>query len=96
LKVDNTQRSKVFNKKIEKMGPVMLDITNFSTLYDAWSASCVEEIEGFNCNEVAQSFFQDTPNGNSPIKTKCVKETWISELPKVLLFTINRVHYDLK
>lgn len=28
------------------------------------------------------------------MKTKCVKESWISELPKVLLFTLNRVQYD--
>jgi hypothetical protein len=25
-----------------------------------------------------------------------LKETWIKELPKVLLFTINRVNYDVK
>jgi hypothetical protein len=25
-----------------------------------------------------------------------VKETWIHDLPKVLLFTINRVNYDKK
>ena len=24
----------------------------------------------------------------------CLKETWISQLPKVLIFSINRVHYD--
>jgi hypothetical protein len=35
------------------MGPIMLDISNFATLYDAWNGTCVEEIEDFNCNEVA-------------------------------------------
>jgi hypothetical protein len=35
------------------MGPIMLDIANYSSLYDAWSATCVEEIEDFNYTEVA-------------------------------------------
>lgn len=76
----------------------MLDITNFGSLYDAWSSLSVEEIEDFNCKEVAESFFQETPTGENPPagKTKCVKENWISELPKVLLFTINRVNYNIK
>lgn len=79
------------------MGPVILDITNAGSLYEAWSATTLVEIEDFNCKEVAQSFFQDiVPNGDPQMKTKCVKETWIKELPKVLLFTINRVNYDFK
>lgn len=44
---------------------------------------------------MAQSFFSDTV-AETDSKVKCVKETWIQELPKVLLFTINRVNYDLK
>jgi ubiquitin carboxyl-terminal hydrolase 25/28 len=26
----------------------------------------------------------------------CIKETWISEAPKTLIFTLNRVQYDPK
>ena len=28
-------------------------------------------------------------------QTKTFRETWISEIPKVLLFTISRVNYDI-
>jgi hypothetical protein len=38
LKVDNQERTKIFNNKTEKMGPIMLDIEAFSNLYDAWNA----------------------------------------------------------
>lgn len=31
------------------MGPIMLDINNFNNLYDAWNATCIEEIQDFNC-----------------------------------------------
>lgn len=44
LKIDNSERTKIFNNKTEKMGPVMLDINAFSNLYEAWSAQCYEEI----------------------------------------------------
>lgn len=59
LKVDNSKRTKIFNKKIEKMGPIMLDVNNFGSLYDAWNAQGLEDIEDFNCKEVAQSFFSE-------------------------------------
>lgn len=78
------------------MGPIMLDINNYNTLADAWIGSTLEEIEDYNCKEVAASFFQETPNGISPSKTKTYKETWISEIPKVLFFTVQRVNYDVK
>ncbi len=94
LKIDNEERSKIFNNKTEKMGPVMLDVNNFSNLYDAWNAQCVEEINDFNCSEVAQSFFQ-SPN-KSTEQPRCIKETWIQQLPKVLMFTLKRVYYDPK
>lgn len=74
----------------------MLDISNNSTLYEAWNATCIEVIEDFNCNEVAQSFLDDTPTGQTPNNAVCIKETWIKELPKVMLFTLNRVQYDRK
>lgn len=73
----------------------MLDINNFSNLNDAWNAQCEVNIEDFNCREVAESFFTDPEH--SPTKNiKCLKETWIKELPKVLLYSINRVNYDVK
>lgn len=37
LKVDNKKKTKVFNKKVQKMGPIMLDAQNYSSLYDAWT-----------------------------------------------------------
>ncbi len=38
LKVKNAERFKIFNKKIEKMGPIMLDVNNYGGLYDAWNS----------------------------------------------------------
>lgn len=38
LKVDNQARSKIFNTKSEKMGPVMIDIENHNNLYEAWNS----------------------------------------------------------
>jgi hypothetical protein len=90
LKVKNDKRFKIFNKKIEKMGPIMLDVNNYGGLYDAWNSQGLEDIEDFNCKEVAQSFFtEQLPNGASPDKPKCIKETWIQDLPRILLFSIN-------
>ena len=76
------------------MGPIILDVNNFNNLSDAWNAQCEVDIEDFNCREVAESFYTDPEQ--SPKKTKCMKETWIKELPKVLLYSINRVNYDIK
>jgi len=53
LKVDNAKRTKIFSKKIEKMGPIMLDVNNYGSLYDAWNSQGLEDIEDFNCKEVA-------------------------------------------
>lgn len=81
------------------MGPIMLDVNNYGSLYDAWNGQSLENIEDFNYKEVAESFFVDnTPGGNETEanQTKCLKETWIKELPKILLFTINRVNYDVR
>jgi hypothetical protein len=39
------------------MGPIHLDINQHNNLIDAWVGSTVEEIEDFNCKEVAASFF---------------------------------------
>jgi len=39
------------------MGPILLDINNFTSLMDAWSGSTLEEIEDYNYKEVAASFF---------------------------------------
>jgi hypothetical protein len=35
--VDNKKRTKIFNEKVEKMGPIMLDANNYGSLYDAWN-----------------------------------------------------------
>ena len=37
LKVDNVKRTKIFNTKVEKMGPILLEIANYGNLYEAWS-----------------------------------------------------------
>jgi hypothetical protein len=39
------------------MGPIMLDINAYNNIYEAWNAQSLEEIQDFNCKEVAQSFF---------------------------------------
>eukprot|EP00347_Sterkiella_histriomuscorum_P016450 403353129 len=97
LKVDNSSRSKVFNTKTEKMGPIMIDIDNHSNLYEAWNSQHVEQIQDFNCQEVAKSFFETpgevTSGQENPV---CIKETWIEDLPSVLMFTLKRVNYDYK
>lgn len=78
------------------MGPIMLEINNYSNLLEAWTGNAYEEIQDYNYKEVAASFMDETPMGQSPSKTKTYKELWISELPSVLFFTIQRVNYDLK
>ena len=86
------------------MGPIQLNVCDSNNLYDAWDAQHLVEIEDFNCRDVAQSLYisaASKASGNitsQPQVThpKCTKETWISELPKVLIFSINRVQYDLK
>jgi hypothetical protein len=35
------------------MGPIMLDVNNFGSLYDAWNGQSLVDIEDFNCKEVA-------------------------------------------
>lgn len=35
----------------------MLDINNYTSLNDAWTGLTLEEIEDYNCKEVAASFF---------------------------------------
>ena len=74
------------------MGPIVLDVSNHSNLYEAWDSSQFEEIEGYNGKENAQSMYFST----AARQPKCIKETWISELPKCLIFTLNRVTYDQK
>ena len=44
------------------MGPILLDVNNYGSLYDAWSGQGLVDIEDFNCKEVAQSFFTDENN----------------------------------
>ena len=39
------------------MGPIMLEINNYSNLLDAWNGSALEEIQDYNYKEVAASFF---------------------------------------
>ena len=89
------------------MGPVLLDVVNYSNLYDAWNGYSLEDIQGFDSREVTGSFIQDdTPKGppdsevtkgnNSVHQPKCFKETWIEQLPKVLMFNLKRVTYDPK
>jgi hypothetical protein len=35
------------------MGPIMLDVNNYGSLYDAWNGQSLEDIEDFNYKEVA-------------------------------------------
>ena len=63
LKVTNGEKSKTFNEKTEKMGPIMIDIANYSSLFKAWSSQHSEQIPDFNCQEVAKSFYE-TPDAN--------------------------------
>lgn len=57
LKVDNSERQKIISQKVNKMGPIMLEMNNYSNLSDAWNGSSLEEIEDYNYKEVAASFF---------------------------------------
>lgn len=30
------------------MGPIMLDVNNFNDFYEAWNATMVQKVEGYN------------------------------------------------
>ena len=72
-----------------KLGPILLDVGSHESLEEAWGASSREEVDDYNSRELAQSFYH---KGQS--HPKCLKETWITELPKTLIFTLGRVAYD--
>lgn len=105
LKVKNDERSKECGSKEDKMGPIMLNVNDYSNLYEAWKAQQFEEVEGYDSQEVAESFYvqarnrltQSRQNQSSSSKVShptCIKENWISQLPKALIFNLNRVFYD--
>lgn len=56
LKLKSDEKSKVFNKKIQKMGPIMLDIQNHKNLMEAWEAQSEIEIEDFNSKRSCSIF----------------------------------------
>lgn len=60
------------------------------TLEQAWAAQTREEVDDYNSRHLAQSFYHKGGEQHP----KCVKETWITELPKTLIFTLGRVSYD--
>ena len=62
------------------MGPLHLDAYNFNNFQEAWSGFTLEEIEDYDYQEVAASFFQEeiNPTANECVKTKTYKESWIS------------------
>jgi hypothetical protein len=102
LKVKNDERSKQCGSKEDKMGPIMLNVNEYSNLYEAWSAQQFEEVEGYDSQEVAESFYvqardrltvSQKQKSHLPHPT-CIKENWISQLPKALIFNLNRVFYD--
>lgn len=88
VKVTADDQTKIITDKNEKMGPIMIDVLNYQSLYEAWNAQHIEYIDDFNCNEV----FFETPKE----KPQCIKETWINDIPQVLMFTLKRVNYDYK
>ncbi|CDW73905.1 ubiquitin carboxyl-terminal hydrolase family protein [Stylonychia lemnae] len=88
VKVHADDQTKTITEKNEKMGPIMIDVDNYSNLYEAWNACHIEQIDDFNCDEV----FFETPKE----KPRCIKETWIHDIPQVLMFTLKRVNYDYK
>ena len=63
IKIGDTEKS--LNKIKEKMGPIMLDVNNHSTLYDAWTASMLQVIEGYNAHNSAHasSVYLSAQNG---------------------------------
>ena len=76
------------------MGPILLDVNNHSNLYEAWTASMLQVIEGYNASNsaFAGSVYLSAQNGQPG--HQAFKESWITKLPKVLIFSLNRVSYD--
>jgi Ubiquitin carboxyl-terminal hydrolase len=76
------------------MGPILLDVNAYNNLYDAWNGQQIERIDDYDSSDMAKSYYVS----ESALKLKqhpnCIKETWISKLPKVLTFSLNRVQYD--
>lgn len=71
--------SRVFQHQEALFGQVMLDV-NERDIYSAWNKACFSNIEGYL-----------TPKG---FPTSAQQEIWITRLPKVMLFQIQRVCYD--
>jgi hypothetical protein len=76
------------------MGPIILDVNNFNTLYEAWTACKSENIEGYDSQDVAQSMYLSAAKAASAREQishpDCLKE----QLPSSLIFSLNRVQYD--
>jgi hypothetical protein len=75
------------------MGQINLDV-NKENLYEAWNDSVLGEVEGFKYR--SQSFYVSKSEAESESPDKCVNETWISQLPSSLFFSLKRVSYDPK
>jgi hypothetical protein len=55
LKIKKGDIQSSVNKIKEKMGPIMLDVNNHSCLYEAWTASMLQVIEGYNVHNSASA-----------------------------------------
>ena len=55
LKIKKGDIQSSVNKIKEKMGPIMLDVNNHSSLYEAWTASMLQVIEGYNPHNSASA-----------------------------------------
>jgi ubiquitin carboxyl-terminal hydrolase 25/28 len=71
--------SRIFQHQQAIFGQVMLDVDE-RDIYSAWDKACFSRIEGY---VTPQSYTTDAQ-----------QEIWLTRLPKVLLFQIQRVYFD--
>ena len=83
---EEEKKSQILSKKVEDMGPIILDLEN-RALYEAWDQAFHEEISDFHDPNLSAQL----PNEKDD---KYISENWIKEPPNLLSFSLNRVMYD--
>eukprot|EP00347_Sterkiella_histriomuscorum_P010153 403377401 len=72
------QAPQIVSEKQEKLGSIFLNIDH-QNLYEAWNEAFLDQVSGFVKDQESQ---------------RCISESWMTQPPNVLFFSLNRVQYD--
>jgi hypothetical protein len=73
--------------RVEKLGPINLDIKPGQRLYEAWDEAFKDEVEGF---KISDHLIEKHDEKFS----QCIRESWILGQPQVLFFSLKRVKFS--